>query len=331
MPNAYTDITGAGVDQGDTNSPEGLAEAEVKDNFDVHNNLNDNNNKDAHPEDNNNSNDNDNLDGNVVDNKNNLDDKDNNSTEREQKNFLNLSSNDQQKQEGGATTPSASRDSRDISAFFEYFLQQLGDRHRWLLYRINFSESPEQQFDTACDKTWDKKTGPQEMTRLNNIIYETLQKALQDFAPDRPIFWSHRVEHPLSASSVWFSLRDKFQRQTRGKKQQIARALQQQLTEKTTNVLDTSLYNRHTIQHNTRSRILYNKHTHTHPRVPYTPNRHTAHHNTKLRVSHTKYLRDPHTRPTTHKETRPHHHAHTLTTRPTLSKGVNRNQLQFKK
>jgi hypothetical protein len=335
MPNAYTDITGAGVDQGDTNSPEGLTAVEGKDNFVVHNNPNDNHNKDTHPEDNNNSNDNDNLDGNVVDNNNNLDDKDNNGTEREQKNFLNLSSKDQQKQEGGATTPSAFRDSRDISAFFDYFLQQLGDRHRWLLYRINFSESPEQQFDTDCDKTWNQKAGPQEMTYLNNTIYETLQKALQDIAPVRPIFWRHRVEHPLSASRVWLSLRDKFQSQTRGKKEQITTA--KQLTEKTPNVIDTSLYNRHTIQHNTRPRILYNKHTHTHPRVPYTPNRHTAHHNTKPRVSHTRYLRVPHTRHSTHKETRPHHHethphhhTHTITARPTLSKGVNRNQLQFK-
>jgi hypothetical protein len=206
IPTAYTDITGAGVDQDNTNSPEGLTAVEDKDNFDENNNLNDNNNKYAHPIDNNNPIVIDNFNGNVVDDKNNLDGKDNNVTEKEQKNSLNSSSKDQQEQDGGAAAPPALRDPKDLSAFIDYFSQHLGDRHRWLLYRINFSESPEQQLDTASDKTWAKTAGPQEMTLLNNIIYERLQKALQDFAPARPIFWRHRIEHPLSASRVWLSL-----------------------------------------------------------------------------------------------------------------------------
>jgi hypothetical protein len=320
MPNTDTDTTGAGVDQS-TNSPEGLTAVEDKDNFDENNNLNDNNNKYAHPIDNNNPIVIDNFNGNVVDDKNNLDGKDNNVTEKEQKNSLNSSNKDQQKQDGGASAPPALRDPRDISAFIDYFSQQLGDRHRWLLYRINFSESPEQQLDTVCDKTWAKKAGPQEMTRLNNIIYERLQKALQDFAPVRPIFWRHRIEHLLSASRVWLSLRDRFRKHEREKKQQITRDIQQQLKETTTNVIDR--YNRHTTQqHNTRPRILYNKHTHTHPRVPYTPNRHTAHHSTRPRVSHTRYithkhtrLRAPHTRPTL-QHTRKHVHTTTHTHSP---------------
>jgi hypothetical protein len=206
MPTAYTDITGAGVDQGNTNSPEGLVTAEGKDNFGENNNFDDNNNKDVHPIDNNNPKDIGKFNNKVVDNNNKLDVKDNNVTKKEQKNSLNFSSKDQQKQDGAAAAPPVFRDSRDISAFFDYFLQQLGDRHRWLLYRINFSESTEQQFDTVCDRTWDKKAGPQEMTRLNNIIYERLQKALRDFAPVQPIFWRHRIEHPMSASRVWLSL-----------------------------------------------------------------------------------------------------------------------------
>jgi hypothetical protein len=40
-----------------------------------------------------------------------------------------------------------------------------------------------------------------------------LQEALQDFAPARPIFWRYRIDHPLSASRVWFSLRDRFKLQ----------------------------------------------------------------------------------------------------------------------
>ena len=49
---------------------------------------------------------------------------------------------------------------KDILPFHDRFLQQLGDRHCWILYRINFSDSPDQRFYTSCDRTWTKEVGP---------------------------------------------------------------------------------------------------------------------------------------------------------------------------
>ncbi len=71
-----------------------------------------------------------------------------------------------------------------------------GDRHRWLLYRVSFLQSPDQQFDTACDRTWTKEYVLHEIGRLDKAVYMFLQEAFQDFTPVRPIFWGHRVEHP---------------------------------------------------------------------------------------------------------------------------------------
>ena len=217
---------------------------------------------------------------------------------------------------------------KDILPFHDRFLQQLGDRHCWILYRINFSDSPDQQFYTACDRTWTKEAGPQEIIRLNKIVYKLLQKAFQDFAPARPIFWRHRAEHPLSASRVWFSLRDRFRMHESKKEHPTKRVLQRQLTEKAKNITS-QLYNKHTTQHNTLTRTLYNRHTaqlntHARPKAPYT--RHTAHNKARPRVLYTRH--------TAHKDThktRPHHYTHTTTAKVIPHEGIYRSQLQFKK
>ncbi len=102
------------------------------------------------------------------------------------------------------------KDFRDIPSFHASFLQSLSDRHRWVLYLLSFSQSPQQQFDETCNRAWTKEQGPHPTARLDKAVYGLLQEALQDFAPARPTFWRHRVDHPLCGSRVWFSLRDKF-------------------------------------------------------------------------------------------------------------------------
>jgi hypothetical protein len=59
------------------------------------------------------------------------------------------------------------RDFRDILPFHDRFLQRLGDRHRWFLYRVRFSQSPDQQFDTVCNRTWTKDYVLHEIERLD--------------------------------------------------------------------------------------------------------------------------------------------------------------------
>ena len=222
----------------------------------------------------------------------------------------------------------------DILPFHDRLLQELGDRHRWILYRINFSDSPDQEFYTSCDRTWTKEAGPQEIMRLNESVYKLLQEVFQGFTPARPIFWRHRTEHPLSASRVWFDLRDRFLMHESKKSK---RAFQRQFTEKTRT---SHLYNIHTTQHNTPPRTWYNRHTsqpntYAQPRVPYT--RHTSHNNTRPRVLYTRHTAHKHTRhgaPYTnaaHNKVRPQHHAHITATKLIPLKGVNRRQLQFKK
>jgi hypothetical protein len=102
------------------------------------------------------------------------------------------------------------KDFWDIPPFHASFLQRLSDRHRWVLYRLSFSQSPQQQFDEVCSRAWTKEHGLHATARLDKAVYGLLQEDLQDFAPARPIFLRHRIEHPLCASRVWFSLRDKF-------------------------------------------------------------------------------------------------------------------------
>jgi hypothetical protein len=63
------------------------------------------------------------------------------------------------------------RDFRDILPFHDRFLQRLGDRHHWVLYRVSFSQSPDQQFDTVCDRTWTKEYGLHEIERLDKTVF----------------------------------------------------------------------------------------------------------------------------------------------------------------
>jgi hypothetical protein len=98
------------------------------------------------------------------------------------------------------------KDFWDIPSFHANFLKRLSDQHRWVLYRLNFSQSPQQQFDEACNRAWTKEHGLHETARLDKTVYGLLQEALQDFAPAGPIFLRHWIDHPLCASRVWFSL-----------------------------------------------------------------------------------------------------------------------------
>ncbi len=74
-------------------------------------------------------------------------------------------------------------------------------RHRWVLYLLSFSQSPQQQFDEACSRAWTKEHGMHATARLDKAAYGLLQEALQDFTPARPIFLHHRIDHPLCASA----------------------------------------------------------------------------------------------------------------------------------
>jgi hypothetical protein len=191
---------------------------------------------------------------------------------------------------------------RDILPFHDRFLQQLGDRHRWVLYNVSFSDSPDQQFDTACDRTWTKEVGPQEITRLNKVVFRILQETFQDFAPALPIFWCHRVEHPLSASRVCFSLRDRFRVFGSEEKQPPRRALHQQLTEQTKTGNRTS----QPPVYNTSTRILYNRHK-TQNNTPHTSHKDTPRPHTGV----TAYI---HTRNTSRRH--PHVHGQSYTRIP---------------
>jgi len=98
------------------------------------------------------------------------------------------------------------KDLGDIPPFHASFLQRLSDRHRWVLYRLSFSQSPQQQFDETYSRAWTKEHGLHATARLDKAVYGLLQEALQDFAPARPIFWRHRIDHPLCASRVCKSI-----------------------------------------------------------------------------------------------------------------------------
>ena len=219
------------------------------------------------------------------------------------------------------------RDFRDILPFHDRFLQRLSARHRWVLYRVSFSQSPDQQFDTACDRTWTKEYGLHEIERLDKAVYMLLQEAFQDFAPAHPIFGRHRVEHPLCASRVWFSLRDRFKLQlVIATEQPITTALRQQLTEltKTSNGISQPPTSTTTIQWISTKTAPHMYKTHTPPRVSYT--RHTAHNNTHKTRPHHHYGGKPHTNASS-----PYINAHITTTTDIRHRGVNISPLKFKK
>ena len=200
------------------------------------------------------------------------------------------------------------KDLSDIPSFHDRFLQHLGDRHRWVLYRVSFSQSPEQLSDTACDRTW-TKNDPQGIARLDREVYRLLQKAFQDFAPARPIFQRHQEEHPFCASRVWFSLRDRFKLQLgRAREQMLTTALRQQLTEltKTCNGIP-------------------------HPPTPASTRQRTSAKKAPQVDSTNTSPRTAHTRHTAQDKARPHHQQpHTVTVTDKRHSGVNRNKPTFK-
>ena len=245
------------------------------------------------------------------------------------------------------------KDFWDIPPFHASFLQRLSDRHRWVLYRLSFSQSPQQQFDEACSRAWTKEHGLHATACLDKAVYGLLQEALQDFEPARPIFWRHRIDHPLCASRVWFSLRDKFKWQLDIEGEQpITTARRHQIREltKTNNKGFQPPTSIPTIQQTSTGAAphVHTNNTHTRPKVPHTRHtahkktrphhqdiphggnkalytRHTAHKNARPRVSYIKHTtyKDPH-------NSRPHHHEY-KTARGRPHEGVNRSQPRFKK
>ena len=116
------------------------------------------------------------------------------------------------------TTVSGSvKEISDILPFHDRFLQQLGDLFRYVLFRINFDNSPNPQYDIERNNTWDIEYGPEEILRLEKTVYLLLKTAFQDFAPIRHIFLRHQVGQSLCASRAWFSLLDKFKLQLDGR------------------------------------------------------------------------------------------------------------------
>ena len=206
------------------------------------------------------------------------------------------------------------------------FLQQLGDRYGWVLFRISFTQSPDQLYDTVSNTTWTKEYGLQEIERLDKAVYMLLHESFQDLAPVRPIFWRHRVEHPLCASRVWFSLRDRFKLQLGiVREQPITTALRQQLTELTTTCNrvshpPTSTPTSQRISTKT-APPMYN--THTPPRVSYT--RHTSHNNTHKARPNYHYGGKPHTHTPP-----PYINTNIATAKDIRHEGVNISQLKFK-
>ncbi len=244
--------------------------------------------------------------------------------------------------------PKIVKDFWDIPPFHASFLQRLSDRHRWVLYRLSFSQSPQQQFDEAYSKAWTKDA----TARLDKAVYGLLQEALQDFGPDRPIFLRHRIDHPLCSSRVWFSLCDKFKGQldisgeltiTAARKHQIRELTKTnnkgfQTPTSTPTIRQTSTgtaphahtYNTHTRLKVPHIRHIAHKKARSHHDIPHGASkalytRHTTQKKARSRISDIKH--------TTHKEphnSRPHHHAHkTAKDRP--HEGINRSQPQFKK
>ena len=98
----------------------------------------------------------------------------------------------------------------DLLPFYDWLLQHLGGRQRYILYRINMTSSPHPRCDLERNN-WVAQTCPEEIIQWERAIYWILKNAFQNFSPAQYIFLQHRTEHSLCASRVWFSLLDKFQ------------------------------------------------------------------------------------------------------------------------
>jgi len=89
----------------------------------------------------------------------------------------------------------------DFIPLQDWLLQQLGERQRYILYRINMTSSPQPKTDLERNN-WMTVNGPGEIILWEKAIYRVLEKAFQNFKPTHYLFHQHRIEHPLSASRV---------------------------------------------------------------------------------------------------------------------------------
>jgi hypothetical protein len=83
---------------------------------------------------------------------------------------------------------------KDIRAFHDRFLHQV-DLYRFILYRIDFTQSPHRAEDRTSNDSWMEHYGMKEIRRLERVVYELLRTALQDFAPTRYLFIRHQADH----------------------------------------------------------------------------------------------------------------------------------------
>jgi hypothetical protein len=98
----------------------------------------------------------------------------------------------------------------DFLPFYDWLLQHLGGRQRYILYHINMTSSPHPRCDLECNY-WIEQNCPEEIIHWERATYRILKNTFHNFIPDQYIFLQHRMEHSLGASRVWFSLLDKFQ------------------------------------------------------------------------------------------------------------------------
>jgi hypothetical protein len=93
----------------------------------------------------------------------------------------------------------------DFLPFHDWLMQHLGGRQRYIIYRINMTNSPHPRGDLV-QNNWMVTNCPTEIIRWEKAIYRVLEQALQNFQPTRYIFLQHRIGHPLCVSRVWLSL-----------------------------------------------------------------------------------------------------------------------------
>jgi hypothetical protein len=118
----------------------------------------------------------------------------------------------------------------DFLPLYDWLVQQLGGRQRYILYRINMTSSPQPRIDLERNN-WMVTNCPGEIILWEKAIYRVLEQTFQNFKPTQRIFHQHRIEHPLGVSRVWLALLDEFQQQLgadriRGKHQTMGKEYQ---------------------------------------------------------------------------------------------------------
>jgi hypothetical protein len=118
----------------------------------------------------------------------------------------------------------------DFLPLYDWLMQQLGGRQRYILYRINLTSSPQPRIDLERNN-WMTTNCPGQITLWEKVLYRVLEQAFQNFKPTQYIFHQHRIDHPLGVSRIWLSLLEKFQLQletdrSRGKHQTTGKEYQ---------------------------------------------------------------------------------------------------------